>query len=373
MDLKEKVIPSLMARINSLAKQSLLLEGNESPLTIMFGPDIECLIYKDGRNLFDKSKFGKLPDANINQIHEKMLDGARMRLEKAGIIKASERLFDDLQIYLDGESVEITFQPKLYPDICDAYTRAMEIMQDEARKFGGECFFGNGHWHFSVTQNDRDLFRVDTNGPNSAEGNYSDLFKLTCAHHLMLQEHYPAFFIPPHIADLPEMIEGNSPAYPVQFNGANFLTYNRTDGMASIRGGNFNKPVRTIEPRLCHNAPTHPIYFALLSISNALEYLDTNLIGVGQNWYNKSDDDWAQGGDFEKHSSAFDMTVCEGENGYHFLLEITQQTIDEGCDLISPNIAQSIMDNVKEQYKLSQNFKNKRLAEHFPKSFTPCS
>ncbi len=223
-----------------------------TPVSVRFGPDIESFIVKNGENIVPLDRNERWEDPVLSDI----LDTATHRLNPI--------LYHDSEsppVELDGRSIEIKLAPASPADICNAYAKAQDTLQAIAAESGAEAFVLDGHWHISLSQNERDLFMSDKNNHV-----FNDLFRHAGAGILTWQENFPAFFIKPKTAELDheefDILSGQSPNY----KGPARFSYHSSDGRASLRARNIESPQSTLEPRLSSNAPYQPVYLTLAAI-----------------------------------------------------------------------------------------------------------
>lgn len=294
------------------------------PLDIKFGPDIESYFVKDGKNIFSNNDLLKALDLDMMyKINPRFIKPLRERLVAADVIDAD----DEQGCAMDGNVVETRFKPVTPLKQCASYEIYKTILQNHADQFGFDVFPGEGHWHFSVMQDEKSVL-------------YSHLRENVAKQIISMQRAFPAFFVKPYIAE--RHSEQGFYSGPRYFTAAFYGMDSWKSSECSLRFKKAAGICRTIEPRLNLQAPYQPVFLNLCALKAALssEVLP----------YNAVDRDTVSQTYNAECGGGSPYGIMRGQGGYFYLLKETSDNL-RASSLFGDSVAQQMMQVAVTEYQ----------------------
>jgi hypothetical protein len=242
----EKSVEALRTPSKFLScKQKELYGFTHAPITLMFGPDVENLLFRNGRRVMNY--YSTPPCEVANYIKALNSD--------PDILEDSYLDSNNPSHLIDGTMIELRLRPSKAFDAIARFNRIIENSANTAQNHGFEFYAGNGHWHHSAWQGKTSLY-----GHNYKPS----LFQIRMAASILeLQYQLPALFFAPHIVD--KDIEYGLGRLPHHIN------LSRSSSFATLRIA-FDLEAQRLELRNTVKAPLLPIAVILKSVLYGLTH-----------------------------------------------------------------------------------------------------
>lgn len=282
---------------------------SSSPIDIVLGTDVESMLFQNGKLI---SKGIENKSGRPLGYHPRALDFIeRCRDELADLFFQPFDTYDP--IYFDQKRIEANLLPSDPVGICDIYHEYNERSCEIANDMGLDFAIGPGHWHVSLWQDGKNILARDSDYSNF--GHYAGI-GIT-----VLQEHLPAFFVRPRIAN--SFNDFGRGSIVREINCARHYMF--SENSVRIR---HHHDFKTIENRLADGSPEQSVALTLKGILLGLEHeaedphcsqsIVTDVLGQGP-----------LGVVFKKaHWKSSDVKVVHAKwrGGFKMMLDITKQS-----------------------------------------------